>query len=70
MLLFLLIHVLEFTNVNMLHVHPLLGNESVIKFPRRQILGKQSVAWLRNNSDNQRSAFCAVSANEQNCKHV
>jgi hypothetical protein len=29
----------------LLHVHPLLGNE----FPRGQILGKQSVARLRNN---------------------
>jgi hypothetical protein len=28
---------------------PLLGNVLVNKFPRRQILGKQSVAGLRNN---------------------
>jgi hypothetical protein len=32
-----------------MHVHPLLGNELVNEFPRRQILGKQSVARLRNN---------------------
>jgi hypothetical protein len=33
----------------MLHMHPLLGNELVNEFPRRRILGKQSVARLRNN---------------------
>jgi hypothetical protein len=33
----------------LLHVHPLLGNVLVNEFPRRQILGKQSVARLRNN---------------------
>jgi hypothetical protein len=33
----------------LLHVHPLLGNGLVNKFPRRQILGKQSVGKLRNN---------------------
>jgi hypothetical protein len=33
----------------LLHVHPLLGNVLVNKFPRRQVLGKQSVARLRNN---------------------
>jgi hypothetical protein len=33
----------------MLHVHPLLGNGLVKKFPRRQILGRQSVTRLRNN---------------------
>jgi hypothetical protein len=33
----------------LLHVHPLLGNELVKEFPRRQILRKQSVARLRNN---------------------
>jgi hypothetical protein len=33
----------------LLHVHPLLGNGLVNKFPRRQILGKQFVARLRNN---------------------
>jgi hypothetical protein len=33
----------------MLYVRPLLGNVLVNKFPRRQILGKQSVAKLRNN---------------------
>jgi hypothetical protein len=31
------------------HVHPLLGNVLVNKFPRRQILGKESVARSRNN---------------------
>jgi hypothetical protein len=58
----------------LLHVHPLLGNGLVNKFPRRQILGKQSVARLRNNSDNGRNAFNVVrampSAKQQNCKHV
>jgi hypothetical protein len=33
----------------LLHVHPLLGNEFANKFKRRQILGKLSVARLRNN---------------------
>jgi hypothetical protein len=33
----------------LLHLHPLLGYGLVHKFPRRQILGKQSVARLRNN---------------------
>jgi hypothetical protein len=35
----------------MLHVHPLLGSGLCNKFPRRQILGKHSVAIrrLRNN---------------------
>jgi hypothetical protein len=33
----------------LLHVHPLLGNVFVNKFPRKQILGKQSVARLRKN---------------------
>jgi hypothetical protein len=32
----------------LLHVHPLLGNELVNEFPRRQTPGKQSVARLRN----------------------
>jgi hypothetical protein len=49
------------------------GNGSVNKFPRRQILGKQSVARLRNNSDS-RSVFNVVrnmlSARQQNCKQV
>jgi hypothetical protein len=58
----------------MLHVHPLLGNGLVDKFQRRQILGKQSVARLRNNSDYRRSVFNVVrampSARQQNCKHV
>jgi hypothetical protein len=35
----------------LLHVHPLPGNELVNKFPRRQILGKQFVARLRNNRE-------------------
>jgi hypothetical protein len=58
----------------LLHVHPLLGNGSVKKFPRKQILGKQSVATLRNNFDNRRSVFNVVSAmlstRQQNCEHV
>jgi hypothetical protein len=33
----------------LLHVHPLLGNRLVNKFPLRQILGKQSVPRLRHN---------------------
>jgi hypothetical protein len=33
----------------LLHVHPLTGKALVNKFPRRQILGRQSVARLRNN---------------------
>jgi hypothetical protein len=33
----------------LLHVHPLLGNGLVNKFPRIQILGKQSVTRLCNN---------------------
>jgi hypothetical protein len=33
----------------LLHVHPLLGNVLVNRFPRRQILSKQCVARLRNN---------------------
>jgi hypothetical protein len=33
----------------LLHVHQLLGNVLVNKFPRRQILCKQSAARLRNN---------------------
>jgi hypothetical protein len=45
----------------MLHVHPLLRNGLVNKFPRRQILGKQFIAGLRNNSDN-RSVFNVVRA--------
>jgi hypothetical protein len=42
--------------------------------PRRQILRKESVDRLRNNSDNTRSIFNVVramlSARQQNCKHV
>jgi hypothetical protein len=37
------------SNLLLLHVHPLLGKVLVNKFPRRQSLGKQSVARLRNN---------------------
>jgi hypothetical protein len=33
----------------LLHVHPLLGNVLVNKFPRTQILGKESIVRLRNN---------------------
>jgi hypothetical protein len=33
----------------LLHVHQLLANVLVNKFPRRQILGTQPVARLRNN---------------------
>jgi hypothetical protein len=33
----------------LLHIHPLLGNGSVDKFPRWQILGKKSITMLRNN---------------------
>jgi hypothetical protein len=55
----------------LLHVHPLLGNGLVNKFP---IVGKQSAASLRNNSDNIRSVFNVVctmpSAKQKNCKHV
>jgi hypothetical protein len=36
----------------LLHVYPLLGNGLVNKFPRRQILDKQSVARSRNNRTN------------------
>jgi hypothetical protein len=49
-------------------------NGLVNKFPRRQILGKQSVARLRNNSDNRKSVFNMVHAmpnsRQQKCKHV
>jgi hypothetical protein len=39
-----------YAGVNVLwHVNALPGNRLVNKFPRRQILGKQSVARLRNN---------------------
>jgi hypothetical protein len=33
----------------LLNVHPLLGNVLVNEFPRRQNLGRESVARLRNN---------------------
>jgi hypothetical protein len=38
------------------HINALLGNGLVNTFPRRQILGKQSVARLRINSNNRRTA--------------
>jgi hypothetical protein len=61
-------------SIILLHVHPLLGNGLVNKFPRSQILAKQSVARLHNNSGNRRSVFnvvCAItSAKQQNCKHA
>jgi hypothetical protein len=41
----------------LIHVQPLLGNGLVSKFPRRQILGKQSVARPRNNRTNAYSSF-------------
>jgi hypothetical protein len=37
------------SKIILLHVHPLLDDGFVSMFPRRQILGKQSVARLRNN---------------------
>jgi hypothetical protein len=44
------------------------------KFPQRQILSKQSVAKLHNNSDNRISVFNVVhvtaSSKQQNCKHI
>jgi hypothetical protein len=43
----------------LLHVHPLLGNGLVNKFPRRQILGKQSVARSGNNRTNVYSSSIA-----------
>jgi hypothetical protein len=58
----------------LLHVHSLLVNGLVNKFPRKLIPGKQSVSRLLNNSDNRRSVFNVVlamtSAKQQNCKHV
>jgi hypothetical protein len=36
----------------MLLERPLLGNGLLNKFPRTQILGKESVAWSRNNRTN------------------
>jgi hypothetical protein len=65
----------------LLHVHPLLGNELVNEFPRRQIFGKQSFARLHNNRGD--CVFYVVRAKQQyingvmqsvskqrNCKHV
>jgi hypothetical protein len=46
----------------LLHVYPLLGNGLVKKFPRRQILGKQSVARSRNNKTN---AYSSLLGNNQ-----
>jgi hypothetical protein len=58
----------------LLHVHPLLGNGLVNKFPRRQYLGKQSFVRLRNNPNNRISVFNVVramlSAKQQNYKQV
>jgi hypothetical protein len=36
----------------LLHAHPFLGNGLVTKYPRIQILGKQSVARSSNNRTN------------------
>jgi hypothetical protein len=47
----------------LLHVRPLLGNVLFSKFPRRQILGKQSVARLRNNKWG--SVFYVVCADQR-----
>jgi hypothetical protein len=62
--------VFSFITNKLLHVHTLLGNRLVNKFPPRQILGKQSGATLCNR----RSVFSGVravpSAKQQNCKHV
>jgi hypothetical protein len=40
---------LTFLVIILLHVHPLLGNVLVNKFPRREIPGKHSIARLHNN---------------------
>jgi hypothetical protein len=40
----------EVWSLILLHVHPLLGNGLINNFPRRQIIGKQSVVRLRNNT--------------------
>jgi hypothetical protein len=52
----------------------ILGNGSLKKFPRRQMLGKQSIARLHNNTESRKSVFNVVrfmpSARQQNCKHV
>jgi hypothetical protein len=56
---------LEYFHKNLmllLHVHPLLGNGLVNKFPRRQILGKQSVARSRNNRT---SVYSSLLGNNQ-----
>jgi hypothetical protein len=46
----------KIATIILLHVNPLLGNGLVNKFPRRQILGKQSVARLSNNKES--CVFC------------
>jgi hypothetical protein len=51
-------------SIVLLHVHPLLGNVLVNKFPRRQILVKESVARLRNN----REAMFSVSSESSNSR--
>jgi hypothetical protein len=45
------------------HVNSLLGNGLVNNFPRRQILGKQSVARLSNNSNNRTAVSVRRSVN-------
>jgi hypothetical protein len=46
----------------LLHVHPMLGNGLVNNFPRRQILGKQSIAWSRKNKTN---VYSSLLGNDQ-----
>jgi hypothetical protein len=53
----------KFKRTVLLYVHPMLGNVLVNKFPRRQILGKQSVARLHNNRWGY--VFYAVCAKQQ-----
>jgi hypothetical protein len=45
-------HINGMMMIRMLHVHPVLGNRLVNKFPRREILRTQSVARSRNNRMN------------------
>jgi hypothetical protein len=66
----------------MWHVDTLPGSRLVNKFPWRQILGKQSVARLHNNSDNRRNCFLCgprqtnwrnnrtSTARQRSCKHA
>jgi hypothetical protein len=49
----------------LLHVHPLLGSGLAKKFPRRQILGKQSVPRSRNNRMN---VYSSLLGNSQGAK--